>query len=238
MPHRSRLRFQRPALWIAIPVFGASVLIVVALSLWPSMPLGLCLGLACARSPSAAFAEYRLARIIASIGEIAAGDRYTSLPELIGDGALRAFGKTAETVRGALIHADTLAVDQRRRETEARLHHAGRQFFTANFRRGVDEVVNAFTSAGERIRGTAARLADSNKEMARQVMESSAAAAQAAEEVAGVADAARDVQALAIDSERQVAEARAATRRTADRACPRRRDHAQSRRSPPAASSR
>ncbi|HVZ50452.1 MAG TPA: transporter substrate-binding protein [Pseudolabrys sp.] len=213
MPHRSRLRFQRPALWIAIPIFGASIIIVIALSLWPSPVLGLCLGLACAVAIGS-FAEYRLSRIIASIGEIAAGDRYTSLPELIGDGALRAFGRTAETVRGALIHADTLAVDQRRRETEARLHHAGRVFFTANFRRGVDDVVNAFTSAGERIRGTAVRLADSNKEMARQVMESSAAAAQAAEDVASVADAAHDVRALAIDSERQVAEARAATRRT------------------------
>jgi len=213
MPSRSRLRFPRPALWVFIPVFGASAVIVATMIFWPSAIVGLSLGFAAA-VVIGSFAEYRLTRITTSIAAIAAGDRYTSLPDVFCDGALRAFGETAETVRGALIHADTLAVDQRRRETEARLHHAGRQFFTAGFRRGVDEVVNAFTSAGERIRGTAAKLAQSNAEMARQVMESSAAAAQAAQEVAEVAEAAREVRSLTVDSERQVAEARAATQRT------------------------
>ena len=154
MPMHSRPRIPRPALWIAIPVFGIGITVISVFSIWPSVPLALAIavlgafGIGC-------FAEYRLARIIASISEIAGGDRYTSLPMLIGDGALKAFGSTAETVRSALIQADTLAVDQRRRETEARLHHAGRLFFTGNFRRGINEVVNAFTSAGERICGTA-----------------------------------------------------------------------------------
>ncbi len=136
------------------------------------------------------------------------------MPELVGDGAIQNFSDTAGKIRNALLEADTLAVDQGRRETEARLHHAGQHFFTGNFRRAVDEVVNTFTNAGERIRGTAAELAQTNKLMAQQVTTSSDAAAQAAEDVAGVAAAARDVQALAIDSGRQVDEARAATRRT------------------------
>jgi urea transport system substrate-binding protein len=135
------------------------------------------------------FAERRLARIISSFDRIARGDRYTSLPRLMGDGAIQGFAGTAETVRAALIEADTLTVDQLRRETEARLHHAGRLFFTGNFRHAVEEVVNAFTNAGERIRGTAAELVQSNKHMAHQVTEVSNAAAQAAEDVAGVAAA-------------------------------------------------
>jgi len=90
-------------------------------------------------------------------------------------------------VRAALIEADTVSVDQSRRETEARLHHAGRLFFTGNFRRAVEEVVNTFTSAGERIRRTATELGQSNRDMAQQVTAASDAAAQAAEEVAGVA---------------------------------------------------
>lgn len=140
-----------------------------------------------------AFAEARLARIISSIDRIARGDRYTSLPALVGDGAIQQFAGTAETVRAALIEADTVSVDQLRRETEARLHHAGRLFFTGNFRRAVEEVVNAFTSAGERIRRTATELGQTNTQMARQVTQASEAAAQAAQDVTGVAAAARDV---------------------------------------------
>jgi len=213
MPLTRRPRFPRPALWIAAPTFAVSVAAISCLALWPGSAaawvvalVGAC-GVGC-------FAEHRLARIIDSISKIARGDRYTSLPELIGDGALQSFGVTAEHVRTALIQADTLAVDQLRRETEARLHHAGRLFFTGNFRHGIDKVVNAFTSAGERIRGTAAKLAQSNHQMAKQVQESANAAARAAEDVAGVAAAARDVQTLAIDSGQQIDEARAATKRT------------------------
>ncbi len=161
-----------------------------------------------------AFAEARLTGIISSIDRIARGDRYTSLPELIGDGAIRQFAGTAETVRAALIEADTVSVDQSRRETEARLHHAGRLFFIGNFRRAVEEVVNTFTNAGERMRRTATELGESNRDMARQVTAASDAAAQAAEEVAGVAAAARDVETLVMNSAQQVVEAREATRRT------------------------
>lgn len=213
MPARTRHRFPRPALWIAVPVFFVSAAVVAIYQIWPSIPAALAVGLIGALAVGC-FAEGRLAGIISSISAIAGGDRYTSLPELVGDGAIQDFSDTAGKIRTALLEADTLAVDQGRRETEARLHHAGRHFFTGNFRRAVDEVVSAFTNAGERIRGTAAELAQTNTLMARQVMASSDAAAQAAEDVAGVAAAAAAVQALAIDSGRQVDEARAATSRT------------------------
>ncbi|MBV8790495.1 MAG: transporter substrate-binding protein, partial [Pseudolabrys sp.] len=161
------------------------------------------------------FAEYRLARIISSIDRIARGDRYTSLPQLIGDGTIQQFAATAETIRSALIAADTVSVDLSRRETEARLHHAGRLFFTGNFRGAVEAVVSAFTSAGERIRGTADDLVQRNRDMAKEVTAASQAAAQAAQDVEGVAAAARDVQTLVIGSAQQVTEAREATARTA-----------------------
>ena len=211
-PH-SRSRLPRPALWVAVPVFGVAALGIGAAGVGTPPVAALALA-ALGALAVGTFAETRLTRIIVSIGKIAGGDRYTSLPERIGDGALQDFGLTAETIRKALIEADTVAVDQRRRETEARLHHAGRLFFTGSFRKGIDEVVSAFTSAGERIRGTAADLAQSNRQMAKQVTESSDAAAKAALDVAGVATAARDVQQLAIDTGRHVEEARAAGRRT------------------------
>ncbi len=206
-----RMTFTRPALWIAVPTFIVSL--VVAASLQAGLTAALVVGLIGAAFVGA-FAEARLAHILSSIDRIARGDRYTSLPELVGDGAIQQFAGTAETVRAALIEADTLTVDQLRRETEARLHHAGRLFFTGNFRRAVEEVVNAFTSAGERIRRTATDLGESNRHMAQQVTEASDAAAQAAEDVAGVAAAARDVEMLVMNSAQQVVEARAATKRT------------------------
>ena len=213
MPASKRHRIPRPALWITVPVFFVSAAVVGIYHLWPSILGALAVGLIGALAIGC-FAESRLTGIISSIRAIAGGDRYTSLPELVGDGAIQDFSDTAGKIRNALLEADTLAVDQGRRETEARLHHAGQYFFTGNFRRAVDEVVSTFTNAGERIRGTAAELAQTNKLMAQQVTTSSDAAAQAAEDVAGVAAAARDVQALAIDSGRQVDEARTATRRT------------------------
>ena len=152
MPAPRRTTITRPALWNAVPTFVVSLVLAASLKagIFPALVVGL-IGAALV----GAFAEARLARIISSIDRIARGDRYTSLPELVGDGAIQQFAGTAETVRAALIEADTVSVDQLRRETEARLHHAGRLFFTGNFRRAVEEVVNAFTSAGERIRRTA-----------------------------------------------------------------------------------
>jgi len=204
-------KLPRPALWIAVPTFVVSLAVAVALKagLFAAIFVGV-IGAALV----GVFAEARLACIIASIDRIARGDRYTSLPQLIGDGSIQQFADTAETMRAALIEADTMAVDQGRRETEARLHHAGRLFFTGQFRRAVEEVVNTFTSAGERIRRTATELGESNRDMAQQVTLASDAAAQAAKNVAGVAAAAREVETLVMNSAQQVIEARAATRRT------------------------
>ncbi|HEY1311769.1 MAG TPA: transporter substrate-binding protein [Pseudolabrys sp.] len=211
MPPPRQSSIPRPALWIAVPTFAVSL--AVAASLKAGILAALIVGLVGAAFVGA-FAERRLARILSSIDRIARGDRYTSLPELVGDGAIQQFAGTAETVRAALIEADTVSVDQLRRETEARLHHAGRLFFTGNFRQAVEEVVNAFTSAGERIRRTATELGQTNHDMAQQVTQASDAAAQAADDVAGVAAAARDVEALVMNSAQQVDEARAATKRT------------------------
>ena len=211
MPPPIRPSIPRPALWIAAPTF------VVCLAVMAASQAGFVAALVIGLLGAIAigiFAECRFARIISSFDRIARGDRYTTLPTLLGDGAIQGFHTTAETVRAALIEADTLTVDQLRRETEARLHHAGRLFFTGNFRHAVEEVVNAFTSAGERIRGTAAELVQSNRLMAQQVTAASDAAAQAAEDVAGVAAAARDVETLVMNSAQQVDDARAATKRT------------------------
>jgi len=211
MPPPNRSAIPRPALWIAVPTF------VVCLAVMAAAQAGTVAALVIGGLGAIAIgivAERRFARIISSFDRIARGDRYTMLPTLLGDGAIQGFAGTAETVRAALIEADTLTVDQLRRETEARLHHAGRLFFTGNFRHAVEEVVHAFTSAGERIRGTAAELVQSNREMAAQVAAASEAAAQAAADVAGVASAAQDVEALVMSSAQQVDDARAATKRT------------------------
>ena len=213
MSARTRYRMPRPALWIAAPVFIVCAAVLGVFQLWQSPLAALATALGGALLVGM-YADGRLAAVIGAISAIAGGDRYTSLPETIGDGAMQSFGDTANLIRSALIEADTVSVDQNRRETEARLHHAGRHFFTGNFRRAIDDVVTAFTQAGERIRGTAGELTKTNRLMAQQVMASSDAAARAAEEVAGVAAAAQDVQALAVDSSRQVEAAREATRRT------------------------
>ncbi|MGE0564795.1 MAG: transporter substrate-binding protein [Pseudolabrys sp.] len=176
---------------------------------WAGMALGFAGALAVG-----VFAERRLSRVIAAIDKIASGDRYTSLPELIGDGAIQTFQQTAESMRRALLEADTLVVDRGRLETEARLHHAGRVFFTSSFRSGVDDILNRFSQSGANIRDTAQRLAQSNREMAAQVSASTEATAAAAEQVESVANAARDAQLIAMHSGTKISEARDAAERT------------------------
>ena len=127
MPPQSRPPIPRPALWIAAPTF------IVSLAVAAGLQAGIFAAVVIAVLGAIAvgvFAERRLARIISSIDRIARGDRYTSLPELVGDGAIQRFAGTAETVRAALIEADTLTVDQLRRETEARLHRALAVYFS------------------------------------------------------------------------------------------------------------
>ena len=83
-----------------MPTFVVSLAVVASLQagIFAALVVGL-IGAALV----GAFAEARLTGIISSIDRIARGDRYTSLPEMVGDGAIRQFAGTAETVRAALI---------------------------------------------------------------------------------------------------------------------------------------
>lgn len=73
MPPQSHRRIPRPALWIAAPTFIVGVAVVLSLQLSHSTIAAMAVGLVGAATVGA-FAEARLANIIASIGEIAAGD--------------------------------------------------------------------------------------------------------------------------------------------------------------------
>src|ERR1035441_6133517 len=103
MPAPRRTTITRPALWNAVPTFVVSLVLAASLKagISPARVVAL-IGAALV----GAFAEARLARIISSIDRIARGDRYTSLPELVGDGAIQQFAGTAETVRAALIEVE------------------------------------------------------------------------------------------------------------------------------------
>ncbi len=162
----------------------------------------------------ASFFSSRLAAIAVSIERIAKGDRYISF-DSSKSGARNEFAGVADLIRSALVDADTASVDQARRETEAKLHHAGRAFYTRRFQTAVGDVVTAFNKAGERIRTTAEQLSDRNRHMADMVTGASEAAAIAAREAEGVADAARRMHELVLHSGAQVAASRAATGRTA-----------------------
>lgn len=72
-----RMTFTRPALWIAVPTFIVSL--VVAASLSTGIVAAALVGLIGAAFVGA-FAEARIAHILSSIGRIARGDHYTSLP--------------------------------------------------------------------------------------------------------------------------------------------------------------
>ena len=90
--------------------------------------------------------------------KIAGGDRYALVPPQA-RGPLTELGHAIQALRASTIDADSAMVDQRRKEAEARLHYAGRSFFTRRFRGAVDEVINAFTAGSQRIGNTAGDLA-------------------------------------------------------------------------------
>lgn len=92
-----------------------------------------------------------------------------------------------------MIEADSLVVDQRRREAEARLHYAGRSFFTRQFRAAVDEVTHAFAAGSDRIGNTAADLAQRNRHMHVKVASASDSAQAASEDVNAIAVSARGI---------------------------------------------
>jgi urea transport system substrate-binding protein len=150
------------------------------------------------------------------MSSIAAGDRYTALPDRTGSGILTDLAATAERMRRSLIDADAIAVDHRSREAETRLHHAGRAFFTGRFRSAIGELVSAFDKAREEIRVTTADLRGRNEDMRQRTATAADAAALAARDVNAVAQAARDLLALVARSGHEIAAAKQATERTAD----------------------
>src|SRR5712672_2070384 len=89
-----------------------------------------------------AWTERRLRSLINAISSIASGDRYAVLPERIGGGTMVEMAAAAERMRQSLIDADALAVAHRSRESETKLHVAGRAFITQRFRSVVDELVS------------------------------------------------------------------------------------------------
>jgi urea transport system substrate-binding protein len=106
-------------------------------------------------------------------------------------GPLFELAQAAESFRASVIEPDALVVDQRRREAEARLHYAGRSFFTRRFRAAVDEVTDAFAAGSDRIGHTAADLAQRNRHMHLKVASASDAAQAASEDVNAIAASAR-----------------------------------------------
>ncbi len=206
--------FGKPALWVAIPAF-----LVAAAALSVHDAFGFIPGVAVAAAGSfliGLFAENRLSRLIGGLMRIAQGDRFASLPEAIGDGSVQRFGEAAEAMRAALSRAENLAVDRERRIAESGLRQAGRVFITRRFQSAISDVMDAFTGAGERIRVTAADLAERNRDMSDRVASAAQSAEAAATDAGKVADAAREVREVVVRSARHVEAARDATARTAE----------------------
>ena len=136
--------------WIFLPVLLACAISAIAVGLAGTWIAGLV-----AAIPAAAVAtwwiERRLRSVVDAMSLIAAGDRYAALPERTGGGILADLAATAERMRQSLIDADAIAVDQRSREAETKLHHAGRAFFTGRFRSTIEELVRGLRQGGEEI---------------------------------------------------------------------------------------
>jgi urea transport system substrate-binding protein len=199
--------------WILLPVaFASTIAVLVG---WGSG--NLLLGLVTALIGAAAVAwwcEEMLRGVVGTIGQIAGGDRYAALPERTGSGALGDSAVAAERMRQVLIDADALAVDHRSREAEARLHYAGRAFFTKRFRSTADELTSVFQSAAEEIQVTAADLGKRNEDVRRRTAQAVHAGTTASRDVAAVAEAAHQLLALIIESTNEAAAAKDATERT------------------------
>src|ERR1700683_338310 len=164
--------------WILLPIASAGTL--SALTAWLTGSLFAGFAAALVSAICAAWYFERTVRAVAGpTAQRAGGDSYAMLPSRIGGGALAHGAAAAEMVRQALIDADALAVDHRSRAAEARLHHAGRTFFTQRFRTTVDKLIGLFQSAGEEIRVTTSDLGERNKDMLQRTSVAVDAAASA-----------------------------------------------------------
>src|ERR1700720_2713810 len=199
--------------WILLPVGAAAAVAVLITWGAGSLLLGLATALVAALA-AAWWCEQMLRGVVGTIAQIAGGDRYAALPERVGSGALGDSAVAAEQMRQVLIDADALAVDHRSREAEARLHHAGRSFFTQRFRTTVDKLIGVFQSAAEEIQVTAADLGVRNVDVRQRPAHAIDAATAASRDVAAVAAAARGLLALIVQSTAEAAAAKDATART------------------------
>jgi len=190
------IRSEMPGRWILIPslaaCLGSALVGVVTGHAIITLAVALVFG-----GLAAWYAERRMQSMLTSISQIAAGDRYATIPDQFQSGALAAgVNLVAETVRQSLVDAEAVAVDHTSREAETRLHQAGRIFFTERFRRAVDELVSTFHHAGEEIRVTAEDLGVRNRDMRQRTRQATTAAMSAANDADAVARAARELSDL------------------------------------------
>lgn len=201
-----------PALRIALPVFLAS-----ALTGFATFHLGIAPGLAAAgvlAFVGAWLVERKYGSLTDAIARISQGDRFVELPAHADGPTFEKLTAAAEAMRRTLLDADALAADQRSRQDEARLRHAGRVFFTTKFRAAIDEVLATFAAAGEEIRITANELAVRNEKMRHQVSDASATATSAAHDSEAVAESANRLLKLLDSSAVQISAAQQATHQT------------------------
>lgn len=201
-----------PALRIALPVFLAS-----ALTGYAMLYLGIVAGLAVAgvlAFVGAWIVDRKYGSLTDAIARISQGDRFAELPVASESPTFEKLAAAAEAMRKTLLDADALAADQRSRQDEARLRHAGRVFFTKKFRSAIDEVLSTFAAAGEEIRITANELAARNQRMRAQVSDASATATSAARDSEAVASSANKLLQLLDSSTVQISAAQVATNRT------------------------
>ncbi len=201
-----------PALRIALPVFLAS-----ALTGFTTFYLGIVPGLVAAGLLAllgAWLVDRKYGSLTEAISRISQGDRFAELPAATEGPTFEKLAAAAEAMRRTLLDADALAADQRSRQDEARLRHAGRVFFTRKFRSAIDEVLTTFAAAGEEIRVTANELAARNARMRVQVTDASATATSAARDSEAVAESAKKLLQLLDTSSVQIALAQKATGQT------------------------
>jgi len=201
-----------PALRIALPVFLAS-----ALTGYATLYLGIVPGLiaaGCLAFIGAWIVDRKYGSLTDAISRISQGDRFAELPTTSDGPTFEKLAAAAEAMRKTLLDADALAADQRSRQDEARLRHAGRVFFTKKFRTAIDEVLTTFAAAGEEIRVTANELSARNIRMRAQVSDASATATSAARDSEAVADSANKLLKLLDTSTVQISAAQQATDQT------------------------
>lgn len=201
------------ASWLVVPTLSASAIAVAATALSSDLRIGLAVGIGLSFA-AAVFVERRLNLVARTIAEIAAGDRFATLPGSL-RGNTNAIDRATESIRTALVEADAFAVDQRSREEEIRLRQSARSFFTRRFESSVSDVLNTFSAAGEEIRVTAADLTARNLNMRERIGTASSTAEAAARDISAVAGSAQQVLELIDRSGSQLLAARNVAETTA-----------------------